>query len=257
MNRNSSLIWLPKIIEAGLPTPKTEVVPYNHALVVQCLESDSVIDANHEYERIANHILIACKKLYYPCFLRTDLSSAKHAGQSAYMIEDDEDIPGSLSMTLEDNEMKFWLEPDSNKPQAMLVREWLDLEAPFSAFTFHKIAREWRFFANADGVICFHPYWPEESIQFHGMSEPDGWRAELTKLHEIPDNIDELKAMAIKAAKVYGQTSSVDFARDVNGRWWLTDMAVAEDSFHWESCENKDIQIHRNYFQPQIPKGTK
>jgi hypothetical protein len=51
---------------------------------------------------------------------------------------------------------------------------------------------------------------------------------------------DELKEMAIKAATVCGGDCSVDFAMDNSGKWWLIDMAQAECSWHWPSC-NKII----------------
>lgn len=243
MNRNSALIWLPKIVEAGISTPQTELVKYEHEAVREVFDGGEP----KAFDELLVMVRTACKKIGYPIFVRTDLSSAKHDGPKAYRINKEEDIPRAIYATLEDNEMKFWLEPEGSK--AILVREWLELQSPFAAFNRHAIAYEWRFFANAERVICFHPYWPESSIEFYGgAKEPDGWREALRTLHQIPENIEELKAVAVKAAGLYGTVASIDMAQDRNTRWWLTDMAIAEDSFHWPDCEHKELQVVRSYF---------
>jgi len=230
MNKNSALIWLPKIVEAGLQTPKTVVVEYDHRTVIQIFDGADV----PEFTILIENVKAACNRIGYPVFIRTDLSSAKHDGPNAYRIDSDDGIIKALSATLEDNEIKFWLEP--NPPKAVLIREWLNLDSPFSAFGGHAIAREWRFFADSEKVRCFHPYWPEDSIQFFGIPEPDGWSDSLKSLHNEPENIKELKQLAVLAAGLYGCYASVDIAMDVTCKWWLTDMATAEDSYHWPSC---------------------
>lgn len=232
MNRNSALIWLPKIEEAKLPSPKTAVVNYEHHSIVEIFDNLPCKAFNDLIVEVRKN----CDDIGYPCFIRTDLSSAKHDGPSAYKVNKPDEVGSVLFATLEDNEIKFWLEKD--QPQAILIREWLSLESTFEAFNGHPISREWRFFANADSVVCFHPYWPEDSIKFYRSGEPDNWVNQLADLHKEPDEIQELKDMAIIAAKGYGYNASVDFAKDINGKWWLTDMAVAEDSYHWEGCEN-------------------
>lgn len=239
MNQNSALIWLPKIVEAGLPTPRTEIVHYDHRDVCHPFDGCDVSKIGD----LEAKVIVALRNVGYPAFIRSDLSSAKHEGPDAYRIDDREGIAPALFRTIEDNESKFWLEPSTHGPKAILVREWLDLDGAFTAFCGHLIAREWRFFATNKEVLCFHPYWPEDAIEFFGLDEPEGWREQLRKTHEIPENLNDLKRMAIAAATAYGQTASVDFAMDKSGKWWLTDMATAGDSWHWPDCENcLDIQ---------------
>lgn len=232
MNRNSALIWLPKIEEANLPSPKTLIVNYNHHSILNIFDNLPC----KEFDDLIVSVGQKCDEIGYPCFIRTDLSSAKHSGPGAYKINEPKEIGHVLYATIEDNEMKFWLEKE--QPMAILVRDWLDLESPFTAFSGHAIAREWRFFADSEKVICFHPYWPEDSLQFYNHSEPDNWKEKLAELHKEPDDLQELKSMAVIGAVFYGcGTASVDFAKDTKGKWWLTDMAVAEDSYHWNTCE--------------------
>lgn len=233
MNPNSALLWLPKIEAAGLPTPKTIIVPYSHSDCVSIFDGEG----SAEFLRLSHAVDAAANEIGYPVFIRTDLGSAKHAGPRAFRIDE----PGENSAifeTLEDSEMKFWMERDG--PQAFLVREWLDLESPFTAFRGLKISREWRYFADGDKVICSHPYWPTEALEDHvdETAWPD-WQFDLGLLHSPTGDEPELERMAVEAASACGGDRwSVDFCRDVNGKIWLTDMAVMEDSYHWSGCPN-------------------
>lgn len=229
MNRNSALVWLPAIQSVGLPVPKTIIVPYIHH---ECL---SIFDGepSAEFSRLSDAVMAAAREIGFPVFIRTDLTSAKHSGPRAYKIEEDgQNAP--IAETLEYTEMKTWLERDGAK--AFLVREFLTLDAPFTAFGGLPIAREFRFFADGDKVQCWHNYWPAETIEGHRPSRED-WRDCLADLHREPAELEELSSMSVKAVKACGGGEwSVDFFRDVDGKWWLSDMATAADSFHWEGC---------------------
>ena len=247
MNPNSALIWLPKIVAAGLPTPRTEIVEYGHHSIASIFDgAKSVV-----FENLVAGVVGACERIGYPVFVRTDLASAKHSGPGAYRISNETEVASRMYATLEDNEMKFWLEAEG--PKAILVREWIAFDSPFSAFADHPINREWRFFADGNHVFCFHPYWPEDAITFYAdaMVAPIDWRERLRELHKVPDCIDELKELSIRAAALYGATASVDIAQDKHGKWWVIDMALAEGSVHWQGCENEKMQIHRFYLPPE------
>ena len=236
MNPNSALIWLPALEAAGLPTPNTIIVPYNHGA---CL---SIFDGDHsdEFERLCAAVLKAAGEIGFPVFIRTDLTSAKHSGPKAYKIENATDNPLAIGETLEDTEMKTWMDRDGGA-QAILVREFLTLESPFTAFSNFPVSREFRFFADRERCLCWHPYWPEDAIEDHRPSRDD-WRELLADLQRTPENIAELSAMAISAVRACGGDAwSVDICRDTSGKWWITDMARAEDSFHWEGCPNERV----------------
>lgn len=226
MNRNSALIWLPAIEAAGLPTPQTIIVPYDHHACASIFDGES----SPEFNRLTDAIMNAGRTIGFPVFIRTDLSSAKHSGIDAICVSaDGHNQP--IFETLEDNEMKFWMEREG--PKAFLVRKFLELDAPFTAFLGLPIAREFRFFADENGVLCFHAYWPEETIKRPSCSN---WKELLAELNSTPPP-DSLAIMAVRAATACGGGRwSVDFCKDVRGKWWLLDMARAEDSFHWEGC---------------------
>lgn len=208
-NPNSALIWLPAITIAGLPVPSTEIVPYNHSKSVACLEGEG-IDMSATVERIA----AAAERIGYPVFLRTDLGSAKHSGPRAYCAKSAGDLDHCWAMTVEDQEMKHWL---SYPPEAFLVRKFLRLYHRFTAFGGLPIAREFRFFASANEVICWHPYWPPDALLGHVL-DPD-WRGKLEDISKLSGcEHSVLSEMAIQAARSCdGGEWSVDFAIDDGG----------------------------------------
>lgn len=234
MNRNSSLIWLPAIESAGIPTQKTISIPYSHG---KCAPIFDGVESG-EFTRLIIAVREAVEKIGLPAFVRTDLGSAKHSGPAAYRLGEAGKEAGPLFRLLEDQEMKFWLEPEG--PKAILVREFLSLESKFTAFSGLPVNREFRFFSDGLNVLCAHPYWPAEAIEDHvdARKFPD-WRKDLEKLH-VPPSPQEmylLVGMALSVVREIGHDRwSVDFAQDTSGKWWLIDMAVMEDSYHWPGC---------------------
>jgi len=231
MNRNSALIWLPKIEALGSPTPKTIIVPYNQNEFVAFLEGEGKPET---FEPTVEAVKKACESIGYPCFFRTDLASAKHGGPDSYLINGGYNIKKVIARTVEDNEIKFW--PTAEPPVAFLIRKFLFLDASFKAFHNFPIGREWRLFANSEKLICFHPYWPKETIKFYGK-EPKYWEKQLADHHSKPSKFKDLEDMAIQAARACGGEWSIDFAMDRLGKWWLIDMAIMEDSWHWKDCK--------------------
>jgi len=233
MNRNSALRWFPPIEAAGLPVPRTLMVPYRHYDILPIFDGES----SPEFMRLKLAVEAAALEIGLPAFLRTDLCSAKHSGPGAYCISDATACGQQVFDTLEDTEMKSFMQPEG--PQVMMIREFLTLDAPFTAFNGLPIAREWRIFANGERAICRHPYWPAEALEEHVTA--DGWEAKLADMHVWPEDAG-LEAMAVTAARACGgEPWSVDFARDVAGKWWLLDCAIAADSWHWPGCENEEI----------------
>ena len=231
MKTNSALEWLPKIIEAGIKTPKTQFIPYDHNDIVCMLEGGKSKTIN----KLWKIVFETCNKQGFPAFIRTDLASAKHGGISSYLITRNEDIGRVIWRTVEDNELKFWI--GDEHPKALMIREFLQLETAFIAFHGLPISKEWRYFANEKEVICHHPYWPKFAIKFFEEApEIKGWQKKLNDLYKI-DYYDILAPIAIQAAKVCGDNCSVDFAMDINNNWWLIDMAKAENSWHWLNCD--------------------
>jgi hypothetical protein len=232
---NSAHYWLPLIVKAGLPIPYTIGVGYDHGAFGMAIEGRP----NKGSKRTVSLVGEACSKIGYPCFIRTDLGSAKHTGPKAYLVREEKEIRSVLSWLIQDQEIKFWL---TGLPSIILVRQFLDLDSSFCAFGGLPISREWRFFANPRGLICGHPYWPEGALTFMDK-KPRGWKKILKAHHKPPTCWKELVGMAIKAATACKRDAwSIDFAMDKQGKWWLIDMALMEDSWHWPGCPtSKDV----------------
>lgn len=242
MNPNSALRWLPVITDAGLPVPRTVIVPYSHRECVSIFDGEASV----EFSRLSDAVMSAAREVGFPAFIRTDLSSAKHSGPSAYRIEQDgHNEP--IARTMEDNELKFWIERYG--PSAFLVREFLPLEAKFEAFSGLPVNREFRVFSAGLHDLCIHPYWPHDAVDGHvNEGKYPNWREDLSLLHQLPDDESDMiqrlareAVLAICRAEKRIEFWSVDFAQDVNGNWWLIDMATAADSYHWPLCMNEDM----------------
>ena len=239
MNRNSSHIWLPGLEAAGLPTPRTIVIPYSHASIMPIFDGGEC----PAFDKLVDEVAFAVGEIGVPAFIRTDLGSAKHSGLKGVQIADGTIAEGPqsvgwvLSRLLEDQEMKFWLEREG--PTAILVREWLMLKANFTAFYGLPISNERRSFATPEKVLCQHPYWPADAFEDGHEPANENWRELLQAIHDEPVP-EELSALAMKAAAAAGAgTWSVDMCQDVTGKYWVTDMAVASDSYHWAGCPNE------------------
>jgi len=242
-NLNSALYWFPKIEQVGLKVPKTVFVTYNHNEWLDAVESE-----NDSYKSVIEKTMLeieaSAQEIGYPVFFRTDQTSAKHSGVEAYLIKNKNDILRVVSATVEDNELKLWMSPD--QPQAFMIREFINLDAPFIAFGGHPIAREWRYFTYNNEVLCKHFYWPESAIKFyteeyHSGREPDNWKQLLTDLNTPIPNLDQ-EAISTALSCDDHNFWSIDFAQDKSGQWWLIDMALGEKSWHPECQILEDLK---------------
>jgi hypothetical protein len=175
--------------------------------------------------------------LGWPVFIRTDLTSAKHDGDSAVRATNADDVLPIVGGLVGESAMK------QMKPAALMVREWIDIEADFTAFGGLPIGTEFRLFAGPDDVLCSHYYWPEDSIE---RPDDEDWK----RLREASASVEppaEVRVAATRAARLANRHEaldplevwSVDFARDESGHWHLIDMALAANSWHPE-CRYQD-----------------
>jgi hypothetical protein len=146
---NSALVWLPAIVDAGLPVPRTEVIRFSPPALYPILDGEKPED-----DFSIKELQDACQRIGYPAFLRTDLSSAKHDGPRAYRVNSVEDLWRCVYLTFESNALKDL----SDICQAFLVREFITIPPTFTAFAGLPIGREWRIFADQNAVLCEHFY---------------------------------------------------------------------------------------------------
>jgi len=232
INKNSLLHWFPKIKNLGIPVPDTRTIEVSHGELIRILDGDA--------SGVKRYIPLIKKTIEElggpPVFMRTDHTSAKHDYINSCFLEKDDEktILNYIYRLIEFSEMAGIVGLPCN---AIVVREFLDLEYGFRAFNSLPIARERRYFIRNGKVQCHHPYWPEEAIRFWKNTPPENWREKLRELnHETDEEVKLLSEYALKVAKVMDGYWSVDFAMAKNGKWYLIDMALGEMSWHPEKC---------------------
>lgn len=237
ISQDSAKFWFPKLLAHHDPwfrafLPKTVMVNYDEELLAPSLRGLR----SKEYDRLYYAVGAAMYEVHFPVFIRTDLTSAKHAGRSAYIIEKDEDWNHALLTTLSKAELKSY--HSKVKSSAIMVRPVLDIAATRTAFGGLPVGfKEWRVFADQRGVQCVHTYWPDEALKGHmddGEEPPklstDNWTDGWYK--------SEIADVAKDAAKMMGGLKwSIDFAEDKSGKVWLLDMATAGNSYHHPECK--------------------
>jgi len=211
MNQNSMLYWYKKIENLNIPMPKSLFCDLN-----------SIAEVTG-----------AANSLGYPCFLRTDLCSGKHDWKNSCFVQEPSNLQQHMDKVLESNIRWKMLDIE---PQAFVVREFLKLDTLFTAFEGDMpINRERRYFVQDGRVICSHPYWPSSAFNNHPARMAHGvdWESKLSILNERDSTENELETYAIEVGKALGGYWSIDFAKDQTGKWWLLDMALGANSYHY------------------------
>lgn len=231
---NSMLYWYPKII-GRVPTPKTLFVAVDQVKLYRIMEGEG----DRQYaSQIIKEVQGAVKLVGGPpAFLRTDQCAGKHEWEDTCYIGNLEEVGRHIFRVAEANESAGIM---GLRYKALAIREFLKLESTFKAFKGMPVAREFRFFSKHGEILCHHPYWPEEAISFwHGTPEPDGWQQKLRELQSEPEDFEIAQGLAREATTWSDRAWSVDICRTNDKNWFVTDMALAEDSFHWENCSKK------------------
>ncbi len=226
--------WFPIIEAAGLPVPKTILVDIDEPAfeaMIGAFDGTDVGDTKPFFNRIA----AAAGEIGYPCFLRTDHTSAKHDWKDSCYLTDPGQIGQHVFQIVEYSEMASLIGLPWNR---WAVREFLPT-IPLGVCPSYgdmPICREFRFFVRDGKVVCHHPYWPQFSLEQGGAVFNEKFdKSVFYTLAGIELAI--LTAYAEKAGAALGGSWSIDFLETEKG-WYLTDMAVASRSYHWPECQN-------------------
>jgi len=246
-NRNCLSYWFPKLVEAGLPVPRTEIVKTDVDLTSLL---DGVIPIGVEpffnELRKATDAIGGC-----PCFLRTGQGSGKHRWKDCCFLESQKTIPQHVASLVEWSHVVdfFGLSHD-----VWVVRKLLPVEPLAVLPRYHgmPLVVEYRAFIGDGKVKCIHPYWPERSIR-------DGLECTHRSGHLVANDVcsecqktadglflltrdpaDESAALSLArntATTFSGDGEwSVDLLKTKIG-WFVTDMAEAAKSYHYEGCK--------------------
>lgn len=226
MNRNLKYncltYWYPKICDV-VPTPRT----ITHRTTVNLLQVLAGVKTA-EYHEFIDILGKAADHFGYPCFLRTGHTSGKHEWVNTCFLQSRSWLEHHVYELIEYSEMASIL---GLPIDVWVVRELLPTKPLGTAFLGMPICKEFRVFVDDGEVMCWHPYWPKEAFR---KSVPE-WYDDLCKIEDADKQI--VLDYAVKAGKVLGGAWSVDVLHTEQG-WYVTDMAKAEDSWHWPDCPN-------------------
>lgn len=221
--------WYP-LIRGIIPTPKTTIIDLEEGDLDLLFE---MLDGKNFPEKLHSRIIKASKQYSFPLFFRTDFTSGKHSFVETCYVKEEGEFKSHIFALFEDTILK-----DINIG-AFVIREYLPLVAPFEAFNHLPIAKERRYFVEDGIIICHHPYWPEEAIEFYrDTKKPKNWKEDLRMInYEHPSEIRFLSLLAKDFSIHVPGAWSVDFALPQDHDWIMIDAAEAHRSWHPSDCK--------------------
>lgn len=244
MDRNSMSYWFP-LVEKLVPCPKTRIFPlFQKRDVFNLLDDEALIT---KYANALRNLIE--KDFEYPVFFRTSNSAEKHAWNRTCFVKSPHDVANHVAYIVDSALSKdiFF--------DAFVIREFLQLESAFTCFNGMPVAKEFRYFSSDGMYICHHPYWGLSAILNPSTST---WREATIALRSIdPSELQMLTDHANRVTSVIKGYWSLDFCKTKGGAWFLTDMALANDSYHWSTCPNAPVEMLERYGDPDVPKPRK
>ena len=232
-NRNCLSYWFPRLKDAGLPVPDTTIVRTTVSLMPIL---DGVLTPSMElFIHTLKHAAEVKAKAYgWPVFLRTGQGSGKHQWSETCCLKSAADVPQHVHNLVEWSATADFM---GHPTDVWAVREMLPVDPLAILEGYHgmPLVQEYRGFVTDGKVLCAHPYWPEAAIRqcFRGAI-PLAIFEEMAK--PAPPAAVDLIGLVAKAFADDGAWS-VDVLKTRRG-YYVTDMAEAHRSFHWEGCEH-------------------
>lgn len=260
LRKNSMLYWFPFIENLEpLKIPRTILVEVGEPELL-----DFLLDQHIPPEWV-HKFKVAAREIGYPVFIRTDECSGKHNWKDTCFVPSEDRLLRNIYRLIEDNEGMMGLHYT-----ALVFREMILTESVFTAFRGEMpVTKERRYFVKDGEVLCSHPYWVPDAIAQWGDPEPrddseieemfellptetvekltkrkkllpDNWRELLETVNtSSTKDLEHLLFLAKHVSEHIPGYWSVDFLCDAEGNWWLIDMALGQDSYHWDGCEHK------------------
>jgi len=217
--------WFPLLWEAGLPVPRTRIVKTTSDL-------DTLLDGVTPpgYPEFLGKLGAACAQIGYPVFLRTGHVSGKHNWKHCCYVREKTYLRHHITALVEWSSIVDIMGLPTN---VWAAREMLPTE-PLGVLPLYgdmPACREFRCFVRRGTLKCLHPYWPLEALLQGGGTE-----RMYERLADIsPEETQSCIELAEAAGRVVEGEWSVDILFTRRGPY-ITDMALAKDSFHWDDC---------------------
>lgn len=234
-DKASIAYWYPRLAASGVPTPRTKIIETS-ADLWKMLD----LDGDEEVSAFIRQMQSEAEAFGTPLFLRSGHTSAKHGWTGTCCLTNAASIGSHIFEIVEFSGIVM----PSLPVDTWALREFIPMQSSFRAFHGDMpINRERRFFIEPRTIYCDHPYWPPDAIEQGFPADPE-WRTKLDELNKITADDQRLLRFYCDAIMSGGSFElddawSVDFAQDVNGKWYAIDMAPAGRSYHWPGCPNE------------------
>lgn len=223
-NKNCISFWFPKIKDIpDILTPKTYIVPFHYNDLLNAMDRK----ISESYKISLEKVKESAREIGYPCFIKNAHFSGKHSWANSCYVES-EDVLEDHILNITSDAYCLGL----SDSLYFVVRELIKTKPAFFAFGGTPITKERRFFVKDGKVTFFHAYWPPFSI-----NNPDceNWEEKLAELNYISREEELLLTqLSEKVSQNIEGAWSVDWLESEDGRWYLIDMALEENSFKWQ-----------------------
>lgn len=246
-NKNSMFYWWPIVKDCGVPMPKTIMIRHEDAFKGKL--SYDPIDGKPDpaFDEMLEGAKRAAAEIGYPIFLRSDGTANKHDWKNSCYVEQENQLRAHICNILEMTAMTMF----GLSFNGVAIREFLKLNWRFTAMHGEMpVAREFRMFVKDGKLQCWHPYWPPASIKKPSIEK---WYPVLCELQTIGAvELTHVTELAETIGRVIDGHWSIDLCQTINGEWYMTDMALAENSYHWGTCPNAPPRMLEHYGYPDI-----
>ena len=264
-DQNCLSFWFPILSQCGVNVPRTHIHRVeNPAWIARlvCGEAKVGDDGKREADLVAA-IESSANQLGWsrsrPVFLRTGQTSNKHDWENTCFLPPHARVLKHVAALSEFSMMATMMGLPFN---VWVVREFLPVQplAYIPNYGNMPLIHEMRYFVKNGEVACCHPYWPKKAIA-QGFQGTNGI-ARVSELVEKSDSFP-LKDQADRAAKIVAEAFknvgdgewSVDILA-ADGEVFVTDMAMAKQSYHTGGCKNAHPGTGGEEDQEDDPEAT-
>lgn len=243
-NKSDLAYWFPKLVTAGVPVPRTQIIELIEDPIRWYAEEERLLGRHKLMDNLEADLDIAIASDFgYPCFLRTGQTSGKHDFENCCLVQDASVLGRRIRNLIE---FSCFVDILGLPCTTWAARELLPVTPICVLPKYGKmpLVVEQRCFVSGGRLVCRHPYWPPGAIDegFRGNAVPAKEAADILRTDFMPHEYEYefYKTVTTVAAAFEGDGSwSVDMLLTRDG-WFVTDMAVAEMSYHWPDCDKKD-----------------
>ena len=236
--------WFPKLVEIGVPTPKTIMVDMNKVdpkFVEGLRKVFWMKEPNDEQKKAFGKFKQLLEemghRIGYPFFLRTGQTSHKHEWLDTCFIQNQAIL---MKHAQDMGEHSIMADMKGGLPiNVWAARKIIETKPAFKAFGGQMpITKEMRYFFKDHKIICKHPYWPEYVLEGH-VHKDKNWKLKLNAMNKLSKKDEKLlNHLTEKVALRFEGYWSIDWLKGKDGQWYAIDMATGDDSYHWKGCPN-------------------